>query len=331
MLKASKSALAMIITGLAISSMLAGSALARPAPPGYKWITDPDTGQLTLVLIANLPGEHKHENKGKPRTKHPQTTQKPTCLFQGGAQACTSSLGNWSNSQQCYLRREVPQPPPGDYRWQGHTDGSIWACTREQGYDQGKHIVTTWVWLPGRPDTVVVDPVTLAYQAITEMQLAPPLIKTAPGAGQIGLVNMPVWLWVIKSENTWGPIVRSAGVPGLSVTATARVKAVNWSMGDGKTIRCEGPGTPYDKSMGVKDSPTCGHRYTRTSTKLPNCKYSVTAVAQWDITWQSTRGDTGQISMTQQAAAQLRIGQAVPVLVDPDSGDATVAPAQSTC
>jgi hypothetical protein len=172
-----------------------------------------------------------------------------------------------------------------------------------------------------------VDPVTLAYQAIAQMQLAPPRVKSAPGAGQVGLVNMPVWLWVVKSENTWGPIERQASVPGLSVTATARVKAVNWSMGDGKTIRCEGPGTAYSKDVGIKDSPDCGHRYRKTSRAQEKCQYKVTATAEWDITWQSTLGDTGQISMTQQAATQLRIGEAVPVLVDPD-GDPAARPSQ---
>lgn len=321
MLRAIRSALLVPIAALAAVALASGAAVALPdPPPGYGWYTDPDSGEVTLVLIANLPGEHTHDTEGT----DPVATKKPSCQFHGGAQACTSSLGNWSNSQQCYMRREVPQPPPGDYRWQGHTDGSIWACTREQGYDKGKHIVTKWVWLPGKPDTVVVDPVTLVYQAIASMDLAPPLIKTAPDAGQIGLVNMPVWMWVTKSENTWGPIVRSASVPGLSVTATAQVKAINWSMGDGKTVRCEGPGTPYSKAMGTKASPTCGHRYVKTSHKLPHCKYPVTAVAQWDITWQSTLGDNGQISMTQQATTQLRIGEAVPVIVDPHGGDVTV-------
>jgi hypothetical protein len=244
----------------------------------------------------------------------------------GASRACTSNVGNWSNSQQCYLRRMDPQPPQSDPAWQGHTDGAIWRCVHEQGI----RFVTRWIWLPGRPDTVVVDPMTLVYESIAQMHLAPPQINTAPGVGQIGLVNMPVWMWVTKSENTWGPIVRSASVPGLSVTATAQVKAINWSMGDGKTVRCEGPGTPYTKSMGVKNSPTCGHRYSKTSHKLPNCRYPVTAVAQWDITWTSTLGDNGQISMTQQAATQLRIGEAVPVLVDPNGGDAT-APSTAGC
>ena len=82
--------------------------------------------------------------------------------------------------------------------------------------------------------------------------------------------------------------------------------------------------------MGVKDSPDCGHRYKKTSRELPKCRYPVTATAEWDITWQSTLGDTGQISLTQQAGAQIRIGEAVPVLVDPDGSEA-VAPAKNGC
>ena len=190
----------------------------------------------------------------------------------------------------------------------------------------GRHLVTEWVWLPGKPDVVVVDPETLAYRAVAAMRLGAPVVRTAPGVGEIGLVNMPVWMWVVRSVNSWGPIVRSASVPGLSVTATARVTAVDWAMGDGKVVRCEGPGTPYSPSMGLKDSPTCGHRYAKTSHKLPNCKYPVTATARWEITWRSTLGDNGRIAMTQQAATQVRIGEAVPVLVAPGSGEVTVPP-----
>jgi hypothetical protein len=139
---------------------------------------------------------------------------------------------------------------------------------------------------------------------------------------------MPVWLWVEKSENTYGPITKDASVPGLSVSATAQVKAINWNMGDGKTVRCEGPGTAYSKSMGIKDSPDCGHRYRKTSRERAGCKYKVTATADWVIDWQSTLGDTGQITMTQQADTQLRIGEAVPVLVDSDGGQVTTPPSQ---
>ncbi|MBP2352987.1 hypothetical protein JOF29_004070 [Kribbella aluminosa] len=48
-------------------------------------------------------------------------------------------------------------------------------------------------------------------------------------------------------------------------------------------------------------------------------------MAQWDITWQSTIADNGQISITQQTTTQLRIGEAVPVLVDPKGGQTTTS------
>ncbi|MGC4941821.1 hypothetical protein [Kribbella sp. DT2] len=218
-----------------------------------------------------------------------------------------------------------PPPPYDDPIWTGKdpTKGGVWACLREQGYDEGRHLVTRFVWIEGEPDIEVVDPLTLVYRAIAEMKLGKPQVGTTPGAGQIGLVNMPVWLWVTKSENTWGPITRSASVPGLTVNVKAQVNAVDWSLGDGKTLRCETSGTPYDKSFGIKDSPDCGHRYLKTSRDQPSCKYDVTATTHWDITWESTLGDTGQIPMTQSAATQLQIGEAVPVLVDPDGSETT--------
>jgi hypothetical protein len=273
------------------------------------------------------PGK-KSEKPGKPQ----HVKGKITCQFNGAAQACSDALlGNWSNVQQCYLQRLAAQPPASDPRWQGHTDGSVWACVREQGYNQGRHLVTKWVWLPGEPDTVVTDPLTLAYRAVAKMQLEAPQIRTAPGVGQIGLVNMPVWLWVEKSENTWGPIERDASVPGLTVTATAKVTAIDWSMGDGRTVRCDDAGTAYQKSFGIKASPDCGYLYRKTSRDQAGCKYKVGATARWDITWQSTLGDTGQISMTQKAATQLHIGEAVPVLVDPDSNQAPPPATPATC
>ncbi|TCO39018.1 hypothetical protein EV646_11960 [Kribbella antiqua] len=317
-----------LILAFSAAGLFPALSLALPTPPpGYEWVWDPISSTYTLALSAGIPVEEDPASEGQ----DPKSKKKRTCQFKGAAQACTdAALGNWSNSHQCYMRREEPQPPFSDPRWEGHTDGSIWACVRQQGYDEGEHLVTQWVWLPGEPDTVVIDPVTLAYRALAQMQLAPPVVKSAPGVGQVGLVNMPVWLWVEKTENTWGPITRSASVPGLGVTATGRVVAVDWAMGDGRTVRCAGAGTPYEKSMGVKDSPDCGHRYKETSRELPKCAYPVTATAQWEITWQSTLGETGQISMTQEGATQLRIREAVPVLVDPDGGE-VAAPAKGGC
>lgn len=300
----------------------------KPGGPGVYVLKCYEHRDICIWILKSYDGR---PGAGKTKPGTPARQIKRTCSNGGAPQACTDAeLGNWSNNEQCYLKRWEPQPPFSDPVWQGHTDGAVWACVREQGYDEGRHLVTRWVWLPGPPDTVVTDPLTLAHQAITAMQLAPPVIRTAPGVGQVGLVNLPVWLWVEASENTYGPITRSAEVPGLGVTAVGRVKAIDWGMGDGKTVRCEGPGTPYSKVRGITASPDCGHRYRKTSRALPKCQYPVSATAQWEITWQSTVGDTGQISMTQQSTTQLRIGEAVPVLIDPNSTQPTPT-TTSTC
>src|SRR5262245_15995646 len=106
-----------------------GPAFAGPIiPPKPK-------GDYRLICLAGvctwIASSYVHNAGDETSTDHPPKTAahtKPVCQFGGAAQACTDSeLGNWSNSQQCYMKREDPPPPPGDPRWEGHTDGSIWA------------------------------------------------------------------------------------------------------------------------------------------------------------------------------------------------------------
>src|SRR5205823_6408577 len=97
-------------------------------------------------------------------------------------------------------------------------------------------------------------------------------IASAPRAGGSGLVGLPVWLWTTVTPETWGPISITAAVPGLAVTATARVSRFSFAMGDGHMVYCTvagamvdsspsaaaSPGTPYLQSYGNTASPTCG-------------------------------------------------------------------------
>ncbi|MGB8384434.1 MAG: hypothetical protein WCG47_24895, partial [Dermatophilaceae bacterium] len=89
------------------------------------------------------------------------------------------------------------------------------------------------------------DPRQLAQQAVASMNLSAITIGLVPEPeeGAVGLVGMPNWMWVENpSENTWGPITRSASAAGWTVTATGRVSQVEWSMGDGQVVSC-GAGT----------------------------------------------------------------------------------------
>jgi len=124
-----------------------------------------------------------------------------------------------------------------------------------------------------------------------------------PTAGSVGLVGVPNWMWVSEpDEQTYGPITRSASAGGFTVTATARVQRVVWDMGDGQTVVCTGPGTPYADRYGMASSPDCGHKYTRQG------RYTVQATSYWVITWAGI-GQAGTITMDLSQSAPLTIGE----------------------
>jgi len=63
--------------------------------------------------------------------------------------------------------------------------------------------------------------------------------------------------------------------------------SVSWSLGDGSTVVCAGPGTPFvpGQSDAYAGSPDCGHTYTRAAT------VTVTATVSWQVRWAG--GGTG--------------------------------------
>ncbi len=134
-------------------------------------------------------------------------------------------------------------------------------------------------------------------------------IVPEPKPGSIGLVGMPAWMWVAQpAPNTWGPITRGASAGGVTVTATAKVHDVVWSMGDGSVVTCTSPGTPYQDSYGKRDSPDCGHTYTRTSRGKSGDAYPISATSHWLITW-AGGGQTGTINLDFTAGTQIKVGE----------------------
>lgn len=236
----------------------------------------------------------------------------PDCVTEYGVTVtCSGPLGTWSQTRHCYLRAMDPQPPRTDWfwvpLWMGHTDGAIYTCAFP-GAPGGMAAGTEIFWLPQPPP---VDPAVLAQQVVADLDLRAIEIGIAPrpGAGSMGYVGLPVYLWVDQpGPQTFGPVTRSASAGGVTVTVTARVQEVRWSMGDGHTVVCAGPGTPYRDAFGGKPSPDCGHTYT-----APRDPYPVTATSHWVVTW-AGGGQSGTIPLDLTATTQIRIGE-VQVLV----------------
>jgi hypothetical protein len=151
-------------------------------------------------------------------------------------------------------------------------------------------------------------PGVLAQLAVKYLQLPDPVIRSSPAPGALQLTRLPVWLWV--AANVWQPQSKTAQVPGESVTATATPVSAAWAMGDGKTVTCKGPGTPYSGSNPAAASPTCGYTYDRSSAGQPGGAYRVTVTITWDITWVGTGGAGGALApLHTVAAAQFRVAE----------------------
>jgi hypothetical protein len=151
-------------------------------------------------------------------------------------------------------------------------------------------------------------PGALARLAVRYLRLPDPLIRSSPAPGALQLTRLPIWLWV--AAGAWKPRSQTAAVPGESVTATAAPVAAAWSMGDGTTVTCKGPGIPYTGGNPAAASPTCGHTYEESSAGQPGGAYRVTATITWDITWRGTGGAGGALPPLQTvAAAEFRVAE----------------------
>ncbi|MGW1521438.1 ATP/GTP-binding protein [Streptomyces sp. NPDC002287] len=147
-----------------------------------------------------------------------------------------------------------------------------------------------------------MDPAVLAQRAVDSMLLRPPAIGIVPKPGGVGVVGMPVYMWTATGPETYGPNVASASAGAVTVTATARVAKIVWAMGDGTTVTCTTPGTPYRAEFGKNPSPDCGHQY-----RTPG-KYHVTATSTWAIDW-TGGGQSGQLTEVRSSAVDIAVGE----------------------
>lgn len=226
----------------------------------------------------------------------------------GGSQK-TQNTGSASPTKKtCTYKLAKPQPPAGSLDWEGHEpgDGAVYKQTCMFDGDDS-YTQSTMVWAADPPEAQV-DPAVLAQQAVDKMLLKGPQIGITPKPGGKGVVGMPVYMWTGKSVATYGPTVASASAGATTVTATARVSKIVWSMGDGKTVTCTTAGTPYRAEYGKKPSPDCGHRYTQPSSTTESGKYRVSATSTWTIDWQGG-GQTGQLTEVRDSAVNITVAE----------------------
>lgn len=150
-----------------------------------------------------------------------------------------------------------------------------------------------------------VDPVALAAKAVSQLQPPQPEVRLNPGVDGPQVVRVPTWLWVDSGQ--WQPVRATADAPGVSVVAVAEPSSVVWETGDGATVTCAGPGTPYDRSADpASASPDCGHTYLRSSEAEPGGSFKASATVHWSVSWSGAgqRGTYPDLTTTSTVAVR---------------------------
>lgn len=234
---------------------------------------------------------------------------------------CVDATFGWMGSDGCYYKVDptwkpqpwdtADQPPPGQA-------GAYYdfACISAHVYFPGTGGGIAWLpagTAPGAPPPP--PPVVLARQATNRLGLPGPAIAANPAPNAEQMVSLPTWLWLAGG---WAPVSATAAVPGESVTATATPTRVVWSMGDGSTVVCHGPGTPYPAGSDPNSaSPTCGHTYTVSSAGQPGGAFPVSATVTWSIGW-AGGGQNGTLpALTTTGRAAFRVAEAQAVNTAP--------------
>ena len=174
------------------------------------------------------------------------------------------------------------------------------------------------------------DPAVLALRAYGELRIPQPAIGVVPDREKLA-VNLWTWLWIDDP----GPLSNTVAAGGVSVTATAVLTSVTWSLGEPATtgdtyeagvpatLTCEGPGTSPPTGYDWRAKPPCGYMFHWRSLKERTGgtgKWPITATSNWTVTWASNTGVTGTIALNSTANDQFDVEEYRIVLVQGPGG-----------
>ena len=165
------------------------------------------------------------------------------------------------------------------------------------------------------PATPPVDPRTLALQAESQLQLPDPTVSFNPANAAV--VNLPTWLWVDPA--IWHSYSVTATAGAVTATATATPVSVAWTMGDGGSVGCGGPGSVYQPELPSSAQTTyCSYAYPVASVGQPSSTggpgqpaFTVTATVTWQVSWtaQGAAGGGALPGLTTAGRASLPVMQ----------------------
>ncbi|MEH1130067.1 hypothetical protein [Micromonospora sp. CPCC 206061] len=230
------------------------------------------------------------------------------CTWGGQSIPCSDPDYGYYVGGGCYWKALVPQPkdaepPPGKDPAKGKW--GVRYCYTAPGSGE---VTQVYQWMDD--GAIAPTPEELAERALAKLKLRGAQIGVAPKPNGKGAVGLPVWLWTAVTPGTWGPQRASESAGAITVSIEAKAHTIVWDMGDGHSVTCNNPGTPYEAKHGLAESAACGYKYLRPSitTTNPNGRYTVAATTHWRVDW-SGGGQTGVLTPTSQSQTTVQIGE----------------------
>lgn len=276
---------------LSLAATLPGAAPAAADPPAQC-----PPGQTNCDVWGEKPGRPGSGNNGGGNNGGNNGGGKRTCTRGEEVVPCYDPEKGWFNEEDdCYWKVSEPQP---DGLGPGETE-----YTRTCLGAAPQNVILT----DPPPGFDPPDPAVLAARALASINRQRPTVHVAPDPDNgPGLVGLPVWLWTDRAAapSEANPIRASASERGVTVTISAYVEKIVWNLGNGDSVTCTGPGTPYSGGGGA--SPTCGYDgYPKSS---GDGTFTITATAYWRVPWRSS-GVSGAIEDTLTASEAIEIDE----------------------
>ena len=237
------------------------------------------------------------------------------CIDQSGSGGSPGSGGSakytctYAKASQAVLQHTGTGPPQPGYQW------DIMTCPGSNQGPLGGQLVQVNV-ATGAP---AISPVDLLKIAIGELSVPTLTAHTAPPIGKNGLVGLPEWFWVARSQ--WRKISITVTAGPVWADAIASPTSMTFAPGGGRSsVTCTGPGAEYNRSrLAGSQHTSCSFTYSQPSVGQPANAYQAALVVTWTISWAGSGGAGGTITTgyTTGTAFPVRIAQAEAVVSTP--------------
>jgi hypothetical protein len=259
---------ARVLTAAAVAGVVAGLALVGGSPA---WAADGSGGYSSTTGGASASG-------GQITVQAGVSSWSPPSGSTWATRASSAPPPGKPNPNQPYgCRYQLAGPQSSQLLGPGGPTPGQWVFPICAGPGVLNPMPPFWVAQPqAQAAAVQVNPAVVAQQAVSKLGLPSPRIGMAPPTGDPQLVGVATWMWV--NQGAWGSLSATATAGPVTVTAMAAPVKVTWDMGDGHTVTCNGPGTPYSAAA-PNATTNCSYTWGQAGT------YQVTATVYWSVSW----------------------------------------------